>query len=130
MSEIEFTSDFLRKLMSTHSDAPDFSDQEWNALCEITPMTQDIFDRCVETCAKAGNIGEFLELFERFPECGRFWCEKLDEEWPLVEAMIKEHGIKSMPISDDEIRERWITFREKVRAEFGDEIADNLLEDL
>lgn len=130
MDENKFTLGFLRELISRFGDAPDFSDQEWDALCGYRPMTQEIFDHCVETCANAGNIGEFLELFERFPECGKFWCERLDEEWPFVEALMKEQGIKPTPITDDEIRERWTAFRKWVRTEFGDDIADNLAEDI
>ena len=93
MDEFGLTLEDLQELLAGFDTGPDFSDQEWDALCEYTPMTQSIFDSCVETCAVAGDVDELLELFARFPEQGKLWYMQPDTEWPELEAILKAQGI-------------------------------------
>lgn len=123
----EFTMDFLEEALRMFGDTPDFSDQQWAALCEEAPMTQEIFDSCATTCAEAGNILEFFELFQRWPDLGEAWCSQLNKGLDAWNAYLELQGTK---ISDEEIKIRWIAFKGRVWDELGDDIADNLVDDI
>lgn len=126
----EFTMDFLKEALSMFGDTPDFSDQEWAALCEEGQMTQEIFDSCAATCAEAGNILEFFELFERWPDYGAVWCSQLDKELAAWDAYQESQGVELKELTDEEMKARWTAFKDRVRDELGDDIADNLVNDI
>ena len=91
MDKNEFTMNFLREMLGGDN-LPDWSDQEWAALCEEVPMTQELFESCLNACAEAGNLAEFVELFGRFPECGKVWAEELDKELDAITAFLEAEG--------------------------------------
>lgn len=126
MDKNEYTMNFLREMLGGDN-LPDWSDQEWAALCEEAPMTQELFESCLNACAEAGNLAEFVELFERFPECGKVWTEELDKELDAITAFLEVEEVK---LSDKDIQARWTAFRNRMRDEYGDEVADNLPEDI
>ena len=122
MDEREYTLNFLGKLLGADN-LPDWSDQEWAALCEEVPMTQELFESCLDACVEAGNLAEFVELFGRFPECGKVWTEELD----AITAFLEVEEVK---LSDKDIQAHWTAFRDRMRDEYGDEVADDLPEDI
>ena len=126
MDKNEYTLNFLREMLGGDN-LPDWSDQEWAALCEEAPMTQELFESCLNACAEAGNLAEFVELFGRFPECGKVWAEELDKELDAITAFLEVGEVK---LSDKDIQARWTAFRNRMRDEYGDETADNLPEDI
>lgn len=129
MDKKEYTYNFLRQLLGGDN-LPDWSDQEWAALCEETPMTQELFESCLNACAEAGNLAEFVELFGRFPECGKVWAEELDKELDAITAFLEAEGKEVKKLSNEDIQARWTDFRNRIRDEYGDEVADNLSEDI
>ena len=126
----EFTMDFLEEALSMFGDTPDFSDQEWAALCEEAPMTQELFDSCAAACAEAGNILEFFELFQRWPDFGEVWCSQLDKELDAWDAYLESQGTEPKRLTDEDIQARWTAFKGRVRDELGGNIADNLVDDI
>lgn len=129
MDERDFTLNFLGKLVGA-AKLPNWSDQEWDALCGEIPMTQELFEFCLNACAEAGNFPEFLELFERFPGYGRVWAEDLDKELGAITAFLEAEGKEVKKLTNEDIQTRWTAFREDIRNELGDEIAGSLTEDI
>lgn len=129
MDKREYTLNFLREMVEGNI-PPDYSEQERAALRGDVPMTQELFEKCLNTCADAGNFAEFLDLSERFPECGRIWSEGLEKDLDAVEAFLDARGIEATKLTDSDVRSFWMNFRERMRARFGDEVADNLVEDI
>ena len=129
MDKREYTLDFLRVLLGGDR-APAYSEQEQAALDKTIPMTQELFEGCLDACAKVGNLAEHMELFERFPECGQVWCQQLDKEFAALDTALATQGIEPKPITDEEIRTRWAAFKERMRKTYGDEVADNLADDI
>lgn len=130
MDRREYTLNFIKEVLASTGDVPDFSDQEWAALCEEAPMTQGLFERCLLTCAEAGNILEFFDLFRRWPEHGRVWCEQLDKGLDTWDAYLEAQGVEPKKLTDDDIRTHWTAFKARVRDELGDETADGLTDDI
>ena len=129
MDEREYTLNFLRQQLGGDN-LPEWSDQEWDALCGYTDMTQELFESCLNACAEAGNIPEFIELFERFPEYGKAWAEDLGKELDAITAFLEAEGKEVEKLSEEDIQARWTALREDIRAEYGDEVADNLVENI
>ena len=129
MGKNEYTLNFLREMLSGGG-IPNYSDQEQAALCGKIPMTMELFQSCLKTCADAGNAAEFMDLFERFPEQGQLWATVLHKELYTISASLEGQGIEVKIISDEDIQARWTAFRERVRNECGDEAANNLAEDI
>ena len=125
-----FTMDFLEETLRMFGDTPDFSEQGWDALCEDRPMTQALFDRCAAACAEAGNILAFFDLFQRWPDFGEVWCSQLNKELDAWDAYQKAQGHETKKLTDEEIRDRWTAYRERVRDALGDEVADKLVDDI
>lgn len=105
MDEREYTLNFLRQQLGGDN-LPDWSDQEWDALCGYTPMTQELFESCLDACATAGNLAEFVELFGRFPACGKVWTEQLDKELDTITAFLEAEGKEVKKLSEEDIQAR------------------------
>ena len=129
MDKNEYTLKFLRQMLGSGK-TPDYSEQEQAALCGKLPMTMEIFQSCLETCADAGNAAEFMDLFERFPEQGQVWAAALHEALDAISASLEAQGVEVEKMSDEEIQAHWTDFRNRMRDEYGDEVADNLPEDI
>ena len=129
MDKNEYTLNFLHEMLGG-GETPDYSEQEQTALCGKIPMTMELFQSCLEACADAGNAAEFMDLFKRFPEQGQVWAAALHKELNAISASLEAQGIEVKEISDEDIQARWTAFRGRVRDEYGDEVADNLAEDI
>ena len=115
---IEEFFDFIESM-----EAPDYSEDQKKAIAGQVPMTQEIFNGCVMRCTKDGNIRELFDLFERFPACGKVFCEGLERDLILIDAHMEE---KRFSLPPETIQSRWDIFRDTVRIIYGDEEVDKL----
>lgn len=55
-----------------------FSEEETAGMGKIIPMTQEIFDSCMDKCMEAGEVADvdFDYLIEEFPEMADKYMEK------------------------------------------------------
>lgn len=101
----------IYKLLTDNSipDAPDFTTEEWAALCEEAPMTFEIFVSCIEKCTD-GNYAEcYFEIMEQFPE----YEDQLDK------YLEEKYGIK--PMTPEEVEESLQRFKIKMRKKYGED---------
>lgn len=128
MDKREYTYEVLRILLGGDN-TPDYTEQEKAARNKQAPMTQELFASCLNRCAEAGNIPEFFDLFDDFPGCGEIWCDQLDKEIQTINIHAEVRK-KMINLTDEERQMRWASFRERIREKYGDDIADNLVEDI
>ena len=129
MDKNEYTLKFLRELLGGR-ETPVYSEREKAALRGETPMTMELFQSCLKACTDAGNAAEFMDLFERFPEQGQVWAAELHKELDVISKSLEARGVEIKNMTDEDIQARWTAFRGRIRDEYGDEVADNLAEDI
>ena len=54
-----------------------FSEEQWEALCECTEMTQEMFDKCLETCNGSEDSIMFWYIVKRFSKFKVNYSEKI-----------------------------------------------------
>lgn len=128
MDKREYTYEVLRILLGGDN-TPDYTEQEKAARNKQAPMTQELFASCLNRCAEAGNIPEFFDLFDDFPGCGEIWCDQLEKEMEGLDIHLEARKKIKMP-TNEERQARWLALRERIRKKYGDEIADNLVENI
>lgn len=129
MGKNEYNNVFLQELLGD-AETPDYSEQEQAALCGKIPMTVEVFQSCMKACLSARNAAEFMGLFEQFPEYGDIWAEEMRKALDDIAEILGEPSIRIKKLSDEDLQARWTSFRKRVRAELGDEVADSLAEDV
>lgn len=99
----------LRKLLLDENipDTPDFTDEEWDALCEEAPMTFELFISCLEKSAEGGYVECYCEILEQFPE----YKDQLDEYFERV------HGFKKM--TPEELEEGAQKIKQRILEKYG-----------
>ena len=95
MDKREFTHEAIRILLGGDNTI-NYTEQEKAARNKQAPMTQELFASCLNRCAEAGNIPEFFDLFDDFPDYGEIWCDQLDKEMETINihAEVRKKGDK------------------------------------
>ena len=67
--EKEDICDLMYKLLTDNTlpDAPSFTEEQWDALCEHIPMTQTLFETCLKLCCVEQKTQMYKEVCKEFP---------------------------------------------------------------
>ena len=73
-----------------------FSEEEMAAMGKIIPMTQEIFDSCMDKCMEAGEAADvdFDYLIEEFPEMAERYMEKFVEKNAIKHKVYEGENFK------------------------------------
>ena len=101
----------IYKLVNDKSipDTPDFTGEEWAALCEESPMSFELFISCIEKCVD-GNYGEcYFDIIHQFPEYEDQFSEYLEKNYDMK------------PMTPEEVEEKLQSFKEDMREKYGED---------
>lgn len=87
----------------------ELNEKEFLAMFDFEPMTQDIFDSCLEKSVTKNCISVFNQLYEKFPEFGKVYEDRLTEELMGMEE------IKRTP---EEEEKSWLELCEKIKTKY------------
>lgn len=87
-----------------------FSDEQYEALSGEREMTQEIFDSCLNTCAKNYDLKEMNAICEQYPQFTHLWYQKIDKELSNIEIPSR---------SEEEKLADWEQFKAKLKSRYG-----------
>jgi hypothetical protein len=87
-----------------------FSDEQYEALSGEREMTSEIFESCLNTCAKTYDLKELNAICEQYPRFAHAWAQKIDSELRGIEVPSK---------SEEEKIADWNEFKAKLHSRYG-----------
>lgn len=81
----ETRKDRARRLFTALS----FSDEEVEALIGSREMTQDLFEKCLDTCVSTHDPQAFFNVWKQFPKLAQANMAKINEELKIVKIPIR-----------------------------------------
>ena len=87
-----------------------FSDEQYEALAGEREMTSEIFESCLNTCAKSYDLKELNAICEQYPQFVEAWAQKIDSDLRGIEIPSKTEKEK---IAD------WEIFKTKLQNRYG-----------
>lgn len=72
----DYSTDKLEEFLKVTIQMPE---EELKALEGVEPMTQQLFESCIEKCIRLGAKRQFQELVEKYSEMFQTYAEKLGE---------------------------------------------------
>lgn len=73
-----------------------YTDEELDALANGEKMTQEIFEKCLDTCIKADDTREFFEIWNRFPVFACEFLKRIEEETKDISKKILAEKQKNL----------------------------------
>ena len=70
-----------------------FSDEQWDALCEYTEMTQEMFNSCLKTCNDSEDSILFWHIIKQFPELKVNYSEEIKAAHKVIYEQEREKYI-------------------------------------
>ena len=92
---------------------PEFTEEQWKALCGEIPMTQELYNTCLSVCAKSRDVEYFCIIQDGYPE----YKEGYD-------VYLEEITGRKMP-TPVEAEASYQRLREKVKERFGVDLLPN-----
>lgn len=89
-----------------------FSDEELAAIDEQQPMTQELYNSCLDKCMQLGTDNLFYELLNKYPQFMTEYAKTIEAEIKDVELPMK---------TTEEEAESWNQLCERIRKEYGDD---------
>lgn len=93
-------------------DTFEFSDEEQRAIDHQQPMTQELFNLCLDKCMVFGTERLFYQLLDEYPEFMIEYAKQIEKEIKDVE----------FPESTLEEEESWTLLCERIREEYRSDI--------
>lgn len=89
--------------------------EEENAAIEHqVPMTQELFEQCVDHCVQIGAYFRMTCLLNEYPEFAEEYARKIEEE-------VEDSNIEIPESTPEELEARWQRFCIKVREKYGED---------
>ena len=89
--------------------------EEENAAIEHQlPMTQELFEQCVDHCTQIGAYFRMTCLLNEYPEFAEEYARKIEEE-------VEDSNIEIPESTPEELEASWQRFCTKVRAKYGED---------
>lgn len=89
-----------------------FSNEELAAIDEQQPMTQELYNSCLDKCMQLGTDNLFYELLNKYPKFMTEYAKTIEEEIKDVELPKK---------TPEEEAKSWKQLCERIRKEYGND---------
>lgn len=87
-------------------------DEQQKAIDNQIPMTQNLFNSCIERCMEIGAENHFFQLLEKYPDYVQGYAEEIEKEISRIE----------LPAETPEQREwNWKRLVSKIREIYGED---------
>lgn len=88
------------------------TDEENAAIEHQIPMTQELFEQCVDHCTQIGAYFRMTCLLNEYPEFAEEYARKIEEE-------VENSDVEMPEPTPEELEASWQRFCTKVRARYG-----------